>query len=121
MKRIIIGLFCLILFSSFVCAEDYVVTDSGIQINSPSVDVAGSIEIARLSADIENLTYEIESLKEANSQLLKTSDIKAVETEFFYLADQKMKEFIQSALMLLIIFEVFTFSIFAFLKAKRVL
>ena len=120
MKRIIIGLFCLILVSNFVFAEDYVVTDSGIQIDSPSGNVAGSIEIARLSADIENLTSEVESLRASNSELLKTSDIKAVETEFFYLAEQKMKEFIQAALMLIIVVEVFTFSVFAFLKAKRV-
>ena len=120
MKRIIIGLVFLILVSSFVFAEDYVVGDSGIQINSPNIAAADSIEIARLSADIENLAAEVESLRESNSELIKTSDIKAVETEFFYLADQKMKEFIQAALMLIIVVEVFTFSVFAFLKAKRV-
>jgi len=120
MKRIIIGLFCLILFSSFVVAEDYIITDSGIKINAPSGDVTDSIELAKLSADIEFLTLEVESLRESNNELLKTSDIQAVETEFFYLADKKMKEFIQSALMLIIVVEVFTFSVFAFFKAKRV-
>lgn len=119
MKRIIISLFCLIFVSNFVFAEDYVVGDSGLIIDS-SNSTNASIEIARLSADIQNLADEVESLKESNSELLKTSDIKEVENEFFYLADQKMKEFIQSALMLIIVFEVFTFSVFAFLKAKRV-
>jgi len=120
MKRIIIGLFYLILISTFVFAEDYIVTDTGIQIDSPNITAADSIEIARLGADIDNLTAEVESLRESHNELLKTSDIKEVEKEFFYLAEQKLNEFIKTALLLIIIVEVFTFSVFAFFKAKRV-
>lgn len=117
MKRVIIGLIFLVLISNFVFAEDYIVDDSGIQTN-PSI-TTNSIEIARLKADLENLTFEIQKLQESNAKLLSKQDVNGMKKEVLIEVEGLLNYFLAQLLLMFFAVIVFFFASAFIMKAKK--